>query len=90
MKHVTTSDNFRATDLEIGDERKTFIGPLVGAKAVNPQRCIAAVVSASETAEAAYRRGDQFEKRRKLMEAWAIYWEHRKSTKVVPLNSKRV
>jgi hypothetical protein len=24
-------------------------------------------------AEAAYRRGDMFEKRRKLMEAWAVY-----------------
>ena len=29
----------------------------------------------SDKAEAAYRRGDQFEKRRKLMEAWATFCE---------------
>lgn len=39
----------------------------------------------SDKAEASYRRGDQFEKRRKLMEAWAAYCEPRKSAKVLPL-----
>jgi integrase len=39
----------------------------------------------SDKAEASYRRGDQFEKRRKLMEAWASYCEPRKSAKVLPL-----
>jgi hypothetical protein len=34
-------------------------------------------------AEAAYRRGDLFEKRRKLMEAWAIYCGTIKAGKVV-------
>lgn len=82
MKQVTISDNSPETDLEKGDEKKTFIAPLVGAEAANPQRCIAAVVSASETAEAAYRRGDQFEKSRKLMEAWATYCEPGKSVKI--------
>ena len=39
----------------------------------------------SDKAEAAYRRGDQFEKRRKLMEAWAAYCEPTTAGKVVPL-----
>jgi integrase len=34
-------------------------------------------------AEAAYRRGDLFEKRRKLMEAWAVYCARPKAAKVV-------
>ena len=38
----------------------------------------------SDKAEAAYRRGDQFEKRRKLMEAWAAF-EPRKSASIVPI-----
>jgi integrase len=42
----------------------------------------------SDKAEAAYRRGDQFEKRRKLMEAWASYCEPHKSAKVLPLKRK--
>jgi integrase len=42
----------------------------------------------SDKAEASYRRGDQFEKRRKLMEAWASYCEPRRSAKVLPLKSK--
>ena len=43
----------------------------------------------SDKAEAAYRRGDQFEKRRKLMEAWAAFCEPRKSAKVLPLKRKQ-
>ena len=39
----------------------------------------------SDKAEASYRRGDQFEKRRKLMEAWAAYCDPRKSAKVLPI-----
>jgi integrase len=42
----------------------------------------------SDKAEAAYRRGDQFEKRRKLMEAWTSFCEPRKSAKVLPLKRK--
>ena len=42
----------------------------------------------SDKAEASYRRGDQFEKRRKLMEAWASFCEPRKSAKVLPLKRK--
>ena len=39
----------------------------------------------SDKAEAAYRRGDQFEKRRKLMEAWADFCESNRRGKVVQL-----
>lgn len=37
-------------------------------------------------AEAAYRRGDLFDKRRKLMEAWAGYCARKAGAKVVPLH----
>jgi hypothetical protein len=36
-------------------------------------------------AEAAYRRGDLFDKRRKLMEAWAVYCGAPKAGKIVAL-----
>ncbi len=39
----------------------------------------------SDKAEAAYRRGDQFEKRRKLMEAWQAFADLKPMAKVVPL-----
>ena len=43
----------------------------------------------SDKAEAAYRRGDQFEKRRKLMEAWTSYCEPPKSAKVVAFKREK-
>jgi integrase len=42
----------------------------------------------SDKAEAAYRRGDQFEKRRKLMEAWSAYCEPQIASNVVSINAK--
>ena len=42
----------------------------------------------SDKADASYRRGDQFDKRRKLMEAWAAYCEPCRSAKVLPLHRK--
>ena len=39
----------------------------------------------SDKAEAAYRRGDQFEKRRKLMEAWAGFCETQMASNVVAM-----
>ena len=39
----------------------------------------------SDKAEAAYRRGDQFEKRRKLMEAWQAFADSKPLAKVLPL-----
>ena len=44
----------------------------------------------SDKAEAAYRRGDQFEKRRKLMEAWAAFCEPRSVLKVVSMARKKL
>ncbi len=41
--------------------------------------------SIENKAEAAYRRGDLFEKRRKLMNAWASYCATPKSEKIIPL-----
>lgn len=41
----------------------------------------------SDKAEAAYRRGDQFEKRRKLMEAWTAFCEPATTTNVVSLHA---
>jgi integrase len=38
-------------------------------------------------AEAAYRRGDLFDKRRKLMDAWAGYCASSGKSKVIPLHS---
>jgi len=48
--------------------------------------CEMALAHAIENkAEAAYRRGDLFEKRRKLMAAWASYCEPKATGKVIPL-----
>jgi hypothetical protein len=48
--------------------------------AVRPVR-VAHVIE--NKAEAAYRPGDQFEKRRKLMNAWALYCANSKAGKIV-------
>jgi len=49
-----------------------------------PQFCEAALAHAIENkAEAAYRRGDLFDKRRKLMDAWAAYCATPKNGKIV-------
>ena len=39
--------------------------------------------------EAAYRRGDLFEKRRQLMDAWARYCATKPQGEVVPIRAKR-
>jgi hypothetical protein len=44
----------------------------------------------SDAVEAAYRRGDLFEKRRKLMQAWADYCVGSKTgDKIVPITARR-
>ncbi|WP_375783036.1 tyrosine-type recombinase/integrase [Bradyrhizobium sp. Pha-3] len=53
--------------------------------------CEAALAHVIESkVEAAYRRGDLFEKRRKLMEAWAIFCSTPKASKVVQFSGKHV
>ena len=42
----------------------------------------------SNKAEAAYRRGDLFEKRRKLMDAWGLFCEPKESANVLRLSRK--
>jgi hypothetical protein len=52
--------------------------------AVDYRICEAALAHVIENkAEAAYRRSDLFDKRRKLMEAWAVYCEAPKADKLV-------
>jgi integrase len=52
--------------------------------------CEAALAHVVENkAEAAYRRGDLFEKRRKLMDAWAAYCTTRQAANVVALRGNR-
>lgn len=41
-----------------------------------------------DKAEQAYRRGDALEKRRKLMDAWASYYEPKKMGNVVQIGSR--
>ena len=51
--------------------------------------CEAALAHVIENkAEAAYRRGDLFDKRRKLMEAWAAYCATPKAGKIVAFRGK--
>jgi integrase len=52
--------------------------------------CEAALAHVIENkAEAAYRRGDLFDKRRKLMEAWAVYCAAPKAGKIVAFRRRR-
>jgi hypothetical protein len=45
----------------------------------------------SSKVERAYRRGDLFEKRRQMMDAWAAYCDHSEVTAdVVPLRARHV
>jgi integrase len=52
--------------------------------------CEAALAHAIENrVEAAYRRGDLFEKRRKLMDAWSIYCTTSRAGAVIPISASR-
>jgi integrase len=52
--------------------------------------CEAALAHVIENkAEAAYRRGDLFDKRRKLMDAWSIYCTTPRTGAVIPINAGR-
>jgi hypothetical protein len=60
--------------------------PRLGSRvhAFTNETCEAALAHVIENkVEAAYRRGDLFDKRRKLIEAWAVYCAASKSGKVV-------
>jgi integrase len=67
-----TVHGFRSTFRDWASEKTTF----------SHETCEHALAHGiSDKAEAAYRRGDQFDKRRKLMEAWATYCENRGSSR---------
>ena len=59
-----TVHGFRSTFRDWAAERTSFADHVVEAALAH---------AIGDKAEAAYRRGDLFEKRRRLMEAWAIY-----------------
>jgi len=75
-----TAHGFRSTFRDWAAERTNFPNEVVE---------MALAHSVGNKVEAAYRRGDLFEKRRKLMDAWAAYCEKRVPVvgKVVPLQS---
>jgi integrase len=62
-----TAHGFRSTFRDWAAERTNFPNEVV-------EMALAHVIS--DKTEAAYRRGDLFQKRRKLMDAWAGYCEH--------------
>jgi integrase len=71
-----TVHGFRSTFRDWASERTSFTREV----------CEMALAHAiGNKVEAAYRRGDLFEKRRKLMESWAAFCEPHTSAKVVPL-----
>jgi hypothetical protein len=60
---------------------------MLGAKPLHLQPALAHAVG--DQTEAAYRRGDALEKRRKLMEAWATYLSEEPSAKVESIEEGR-
>ncbi len=77
-----TAHGFRSTFRDWAAERTNFPNEVVE---------MALAHAISDKTEAAYRRGDLFEKRRKLMEAWAAYCQKPTAIvgKVIALNSMR-
>jgi integrase len=74
-----TVHGFRSAFRDWAAERTSFTNEV----------CEAALAHVIENkAEAAYRRGDLFEKRRKLMEGWAVYCASPKAGKVVAFRRK--
>jgi integrase len=76
-----TVHGFRSTFRDWAAECTNFPNEVV-------EMALAHVVS--NKVEAAYRRGDLFEKRRRLMDAWAEYCERGQSTaEVTPLRARQ-
>lgn len=74
-----TVHGFRSTFRDWAAERTNFPSEVVE---------MALAHAVSDKVEAAYRRGDLFDKRRRLMEAWAEFCEHGKvGAEVVPLRA---
>ena len=76
-------------DLTVHGFRSTFRDWAAECTAYPGEVCEMALAHAiSDKAEAAYRRGDLFDKRRKLMDAWAVYCAAPKAGKVVAFGRK--
>jgi integrase len=73
-----TAHGFRSTFSDWAAERTAYPREVVE---------MALAHTIGNKAEAAYRRGDLFEKRRKLMEAWAGFCEAPRAGEVVPLRA---
>jgi integrase len=74
-----TVHGFRSTFRDWGGERTNFPNEMLE---------MALAHTVSDKVEAAYRRGDMFDKRRRLMDAWAAYCNKPKTTgEVVPLRA---
>ncbi len=73
-----TSHGFRSTFRDWAAERTAFPGEVAEAALAH---------TVGNKVEAAYRRGDLFDKRRKLMEAWAAYCDQEPSGEVVQFRS---
>jgi len=73
-----TAHGFRSTFSDWAAERTAYPREVVE---------MALAHAVENKVEAAYRRGDLFEKRRKLMEAWANFCEARPAGEVVPLRA---
>lgn len=77
MKSEITVHGFRSTFRDWASETTGF----------SHEVCEMALAhTIANKAEAAYRRGDLFDKRRKLMEAWAVYCASQKADKVMQLH----
>jgi integrase len=63
-RHDLTAHGFRSTFHDWASERENFSNEVIE---------MALAHAIGDKVEAAYRRGDLFEKRRKLMDAWAAY-----------------
>jgi integrase len=81
MKSDVTVHGFRSTFRDWASETTSFPHEVCE---------MALAHTIANKAEAAYRRGDLFDKRRKLMEAWAGYCASAGSGKVVKLKATRL
>jgi len=90
MALLALLDRMRRSDLTVHGFRSSFRD--WAAETTNFPRDVAEAALAhvvSDKTEAAYRRGDLFEKRRKLMQAWAEHCNRKVTAKVTPINTAR-
>jgi integrase len=86
MALLATLKRMKRADLTAHGFRSTFRDWASETTGFSHEVCEMALAhTIANKAEAAYRRGDLFDKRRKLMEAWAGYCSTPKSGKVVAL-----